>query len=127
MRSTLPPWLVGLALSGMCCQHTEVLEGFPETYAGVGLELKIEQGRPVVVRAIKGGPAHLAEVSPGDRIMEIDGVSTKGLNLGEVVVRLRGKPDSQVTLGVNRKGNRILFVVRRQALRKKGQDYAAER
>lgn len=89
------------------------------------MELRIDGERPVVVRTLRGGPAALAGVESGDVIMAIDAADTKGVGLGEAVVRLRGMPDTQVSVTVDRKGKRIVFVVLRKPMRRVDDDYEA--
>ena len=45
-----------------------------------------------------------AGVKKDDRLLAVDGVSTKDMSLGDVVMRLRGRPDTQVSLDVERGG-----------------------
>ncbi len=54
----------------------------------------------------------------GDRVVAIDGQSTAGKGLGDAVMRLRGAPDSQVTMTVERGGKMIVFVVQRRPMKK---------
>jgi len=57
-----------------------------------------------VVAPIEGTPADRAGLQAGDRIVEIDGKPTKDLTLQEAVRRLRGPKGSKVTIGVLREG-----------------------
>ncbi len=117
---------IGVLLTlSAACADTQVVESFPEQFAGVGLELKIQGGWPEVVAPLAGGSAAAAGVKKGDRIVAIDGASTEGLSLGDVVVRLRGKPESQVTLTLLRDKKQMLVVVRRQVMKKAGGGYEA--
>ncbi len=124
---------VGLAVAGAVaaalllpgCRKKEVVASFPDSYAGVGLELKVEGDAPVVVRALVGGSAEQAGILAGDRVTAIDGVPTKGLTLGDVVVKLRGAPNSQVTLTLDRQGQKLIVALRRTKMVKKQTDYAA--
>ena len=47
---------------------------------------------PQVISAIDGTPAAAAGIEPGDRIVKADGQPIVGLEIGEVVRRLRGAP-----------------------------------
>ncbi len=105
------------------CADTETIDGFPKEYVGVGIELTIDKKFPNVVRPIDGGPSESAGVMPGDVLTDINGKSTEGLSLGDVVVKLRGRPNSQVTLGLRRDGTRILVVLRRRAMAKVSGNY----
>jgi len=118
-----PTLLALLVAASVACRRTEIVQSFPDSFVGVGLELRIEAERPVVVRALPGGPGAVAGVLPGDVITDIDNRSTEGIGLGEVVMRLRGRPNTQVTLSVRRAEQRVLLVLRRQAMTKGGKDY----
>jgi C-terminal processing protease CtpA/Prc len=121
-------WLVLVLamISNGSCRRTEVVSPFPDSYVGVGMELRIDGDTPVVVRTLAGGSAREAGVERGDRILEIDGTPTRDESLGDIVMRIRGKPETQVTLAIQRGGDRILVVVRRRKMaKKKGKDYGA--
>ena len=112
------------AAGGGACQQTQQIEGFPDSYAGVGLELTMADEKIRVVRPIKGGPSEAAGIRVGDEVIAINGQSIEGLSLGDVVNRLRGRPDSQLTLALDRKGERILVVMKRRKLTKvAGEEY----
>jgi carboxyl-terminal processing protease len=122
MRPGLPLLFASLACSSGC-ERAEVVAAFPDAYAGVGMELKKTSAGPVVVRTIDGGSAHEAGVRPGDLLVAVDGLPTDDKSLGDVVMRIRGKPDSQVTLTFERNGKRLITVVRRRKMLKTDQQY----
>ena len=70
--------------------------------SGVGLQIDInsQTKQLEVVTPIDGSPAEQAGVKPRDRVLEIDGASTKNLSLDEAASRMRGKVGTQVTLTV---------------------------
>ncbi|RYZ71348.1 MAG: S41 family peptidase, partial [Proteobacteria bacterium] len=45
-----------------------------------------------------------AGILPGDRIVRVDGVATKGLNLVEVLHKMKGKRGTKIRLGIQREG-----------------------
>jgi C-terminal processing protease CtpA/Prc len=118
---------IGLCLATLAaCQGSKTqVAGFPDAFVGVGVELRIEAGVPVVVRTLPGGPCAVAGVQPGDKLLAVGDEPTEGTSLGDVVMRLRGAPDTQVLLGVKRGGARFSLLVRRQAMRRAGDDYQA--
>ncbi len=71
---------------------------------GVGLQIAIdEETRDLkVVAPIAGSPADEAGVQPQDRILKIDGISTKNLSLEDAANRMRGPIGTRVTLTVER-------------------------
>lgn len=56
------------------------------------------------VNPYEGKPAQKAGVQAGDRILTVDGKSTKGLNVSEVSNMLRGVPGTTVVLELEREG-----------------------
>jgi carboxyl-terminal processing protease len=73
-------------------------------FDGVGIEVAVRGGMLIVVSPIKGSPADEAGIETGDRIIRINGESTKGMNLGEAVTKMRGRRGSRVTLTLAREG-----------------------
>jgi carboxyl-terminal processing protease len=73
-------------------------------FGGVGIEIGMEKGRPVVISPIEGTPAFRAGIKPGDVILEINGEDTSNMSLIDVVQRIRGKVGTKVQLTIYRKG-----------------------
>jgi len=73
-------------------------------FGGVGIEIGMEKGRPVVISPIEGTPAFRAGIKPGDVILEINGEDTSNMSLIDVVQRIRGKVGTKVQLNIYRKG-----------------------
>jgi carboxyl-terminal processing protease len=78
-----------------------------EQFAGnryVGLHIALgmdkETKRPSIAQVIEGGPADRAGLKQGDLIEDIDGASTAGLDVKEMIDRLRGPEGSTVTIRV---------------------------
>jgi carboxyl-terminal processing protease len=57
-----------------------------------------------VVTPIEGTPAYRAGILPGDRIVKIEGISTKDMQLADAVKKMRGKPGSKIVISVVREG-----------------------
>src|SRR5438067_7027299 len=117
-----PDRLVSGALKGMLSkldphsdymterEYRELMATTSGQFGGVGIEISVEEGVPQVVTAIEGTPAAAAGIEPGDRIVKADGQPIVGLDIGEVVRRLRGLPGSRVILTIAR-ANRSPFDV----------------
>jgi len=56
------------------------------------------------VNPYEGKPAQRAGIEAGDRILSVDGKSTKGLTVSEVSNNLRGEPGTTVVLEIEREG-----------------------
>ena len=80
-------------------QMTAVTRG---QFGGNGVELTLEARVPEVIAPIEGTPAADAGVEPGDRITKIDAQSTTGMDVEEIVKRLRGAPGTKVVLTISR-------------------------
>jgi carboxyl-terminal processing protease len=73
-------------------------------FGGVGIEISVDEGVPQVISAIEGTPAAAAGIAPGDRITKADGQPLVGMDIEEVVNRLRGAPGTKVVLTIARSG-----------------------
>lgn len=70
---------------------------------GIGIQIGIKDGNLVVIAPIEGSPADKAGILTDDLIVEIDGVSTKGITIDKAADKIRGNAGTQVTLLVKRK------------------------
>jgi len=71
---------------------------------GIGVRSEIEEKYPVVVSVEPSGPAKKSGIEVGDRIIKINGQSTKGWDINKTTENLRGQEGTQVTLKIERKG-----------------------
>ena len=69
-------------------------------FGGIGIQIAADDGQLTVLSPIYGTPAYRAGILAGDRIVEIDGRSTDGINVNEAVKRLQGEEGASVTLSV---------------------------
>lgn len=74
---------------------------------GVGIQITKEEetNNIVVISPIEDTPAAEAGIISKDIIRKVDGKSTEGMDLNDVVSLIRGKPGTQVTLTIEREGN----------------------
>ena len=72
-------------------------------FGGLGIEVGMEDGFVKVVSPIEDTPAYKAGLKSGDLIIKLDETPVKGMTLNDAVKRMRGKPDTQITLTVLRK------------------------
>jgi carboxyl-terminal processing protease len=74
------------------------------SFGGLGIEITLRDDVLTVVAPIEGTPAYRAGIQPGDRILKIEGLTTKDMQLAEAVKRMRGKPGSKITITIVREG-----------------------
>ncbi len=89
----------------------EFREGTTGRFVGVGIEISTEDGWVKVVSPIEGSPAYRAGLKSGDLITKVDDTNVKGLTLTEAVKRMRGEPNTKVTLTIYRKDENKTFPV----------------
>jgi len=86
-------------------------------FGGLGIEVGMEDGFVKVVSPIEDTPAYIAGVKSGDLIIKLDETPVKGLSLNEAVKRMRGKPNTKITLTILRKGeNKPLIIALMRAV-----------
>lgn len=84
-------------------------------FGGLGIEVGMEDGFVKVVSPIEDTPAYRAGVKAGDLIIKLDDTNVKGMTLNDAVKRMRGKPNTSITLTIVRKGEskpRIVTITR---------------
>lgn len=72
------------------------------SFSGIGIEITLKDNLLIVVSPIEGTPAYRAGLQAGDRIIKIDGQSTKNMSLLDAVRKIRGAKGSAVTLTIMR-------------------------
>lgn len=73
-------------------------------FQGVGMEITLKDGIITVVSPIEDTPAWNAGIKSGDKIIEINGESTKGFTTFEAAQKLRGKKGTEVNISIMRQG-----------------------
>jgi carboxyl-terminal processing protease len=73
-------------------------------FGGLGIEVGMEDGFVKVISPIEDTPAFRAGVQAGDLIVKLDDTPVKGMSLNDAVKRMRGKPNTDITLTIMRKG-----------------------
>jgi carboxyl-terminal processing protease len=71
-------------------------------FGGIGIEISIQNGILTIISPIEDTPAWKAGIKPGDKVVGINGQSTKGFSLVEASALLKGKKGQPVTLSVVR-------------------------
>jgi carboxyl-terminal processing protease len=73
-------------------------------FGGVGIEVGIKDDILTVLVPMEDSPAWKAGIQPGDKIVKINGESTRGYTLSEAIIKMRGKNGSPVVMTMYRKG-----------------------
>jgi carboxyl-terminal processing protease len=70
-------------------------------YVGIGVRIDTaEDGLPLIIGVFKGSPAEKGGIVTGDEIVAVDGKSTTGKEIDEIVSWVRGEAGSSVTVTV---------------------------
>ena len=80
-------------------------------YGGIGSIIQKRDSAACIVNPYEGKPAQKAGLLAGDRILSVDGLSTKDLTVSEVSNNLRGLPGTTVVLEIEREGEEKPFKV----------------
>lgn len=83
-------------------ENQESKDSLNGTFEGIGAQLGLRDNRVIVVAPLKNSPAIQAGLQGGDFIIAVDGESTEGKTLNEVVSVIRGERGTPVTLTVQR-------------------------
>lgn len=75
-------------------------------YGGIGAIIRQKDDYIVIVEPYEGSPAQKADLRAGDVIIEVNGKSIKGKNSSDVSKILKGQANSEVTLLIEREGEK---------------------
>lgn len=84
--------------------YKDLQAGTQGEFGGLGIEVAMEDGLVKVVTPIEDSPAYKAGLKSGDLISKLDDTQIRGLTLNDAVKKMRGTPDTKITLTVLRKG-----------------------
>jgi carboxyl-terminal processing protease len=73
-------------------------------FGGLGIVIRMIEKKLTVIRPMKGTPAWKKGIKAGDHIVKINSELTEHLTSNEAVERMRGNPNTPVTLWITRKG-----------------------
>ena len=87
------------------------------SFGGVGIVMGFKDNKITVISVMEGTPSEAAGIKTGDEIIAVDGVPTSEIEPEEVVLRIRGEIDTEVTLRIRRAGEEDRdYVVRRATI-----------
>ncbi len=94
-------------------------------YGGLGMYIGDRDGMVLVISPMEDSPAEKVGLKPKDQIVKIDDEVVIGWTSDRVVQRLRGEPDTKVTLWVRREGEDELlsFEITREIIKLKSVRY----
>lgn len=82
---------------------------------GIGIQIATKDGKLMVIAPIESSPAEKAGLMADDEILEINGVSTKGITIDKAADKIRGEEGTTVTLLVKRKSEiKTYSIVRKE-------------
>ncbi len=97
----------------------ELRESTQGKFVGLGIEVGMEDGYVKVISPIEDSPAYKAGLKAGDLITRLDTTPVKGMTLDEAVKRMRGEPNTKITLTIARKEETkpVIVTIIRQEIR----------
>lgn len=95
-------------------EFSEETQSIKGSLKGIGTQIGIRDGELVIIAPLEDSPAERAGLLADDRILEINGESTKGINIDAAADKIRGEKGTTVTLLIQRKGvpNKLYSVIR---------------
>ncbi|MCK4502446.1 MAG: S41 family peptidase, partial [Desulfuromonadales bacterium] len=84
--------------------YTEMEADTHGEFGGLGIEIVVKNGELIIVSPIEDTPAYAAGIKPGDKIIKIDGKSTRDIDIVAAVRMLRGPKGKKITISIERSG-----------------------
>jgi len=83
--------------------HKELKSETEGEFGGLGIRIMMKDDWLTVITPILGSPAYRLGILPNDRVIEIEGETTKDIALGDALKKLRGAPGTKVKLTILRR------------------------
>ena len=95
-------------------EFSEETQSIKGSLKGIGTQIGIRDGELVIIAPLEDSPAERAGLLADDKILEINGESTKGIHIDAAADKIRGEKGTTVTLLIQRKGvpNKTYTIVR---------------
>ena len=75
-------------------------------YGGIGIQVEIDEDFPIVMgNPFSGTPASESGIKRGDKIVEVNGISTRSIDNSKVINLIRGEVGTPLSLKILRAGN----------------------
>ena len=90
-------------------------------FGGLGIDMELEEGAIKIVAPIEDTPAARAGLQAGDLITKLDGAEVKGMTMQQAMTRMRGKPNTEITITVVRASepNPLIITLKRAIIQVK--------
>ena len=95
-------------------EFSEETQSIKGSLKGIGTQIGLRDGELVIIAPLEDSPAERAGLLADDKILEINGESTKGINVDAAADKIRGEKGTTVTLLIQRKGvpNKVYSIIR---------------
>lgn len=95
-------------------------------YGGIGVTIGLRDGYITILSLMEGYSAQKQGITPGDRILEVDGKNVVGMKPDEIRFLTRGEPGTEVHLKIEREGEPkpLEFVLVREEIQLKNISYS---
>ena len=95
-------------------EFSEETQSIKGSLKGIGTQIGLRDGELVIIAPLEDSPAERAGLLADDKILEINGESTKGIHIDAAADKIRGEKGTTVNLLIQRKGvpNKIYSIVR---------------
>ena len=92
-------------------EYEELTSEAKGEFDGIGVEITLKDGILTAITPMAGTPAELAGIKPGDKIVRINGNTTRDMRLNDAVKIMRGEPGTEISLTIWREKEEKVFDV----------------
>lgn len=85
-------------------EYKEESESIQGSLKGIGVQIGVRDGKLLIIAPLEDTPGEKAGLKSEDEILEINGVSTKGITVEAAADKIRGPEGTKVKLLIKRKG-----------------------
>jgi carboxyl-terminal processing protease len=86
--------------------YAAMLEDTTGHFGGIGIVIGMKDNQLTIIAPMEGTPGFKAGLLPGDKVIEIDGVSTENTDISSAAKLMRGNPGTRVNIKIYRPKNK---------------------
>jgi carboxyl-terminal processing protease len=98
-------------------EFTQIYEMMQDAYAGLGIEIILSNGYPLILSVTDGTPGAKKGLKSGDIITKADGIKLYGLSIKDIRDAIKGKVGTNAKLTILRNNQEIEFNIVREKIK----------
>ena len=96
-------------------EYKDLMETVSGYYKGIGVSvIQDDAGKTIVKEVFDGSPSKDAGITPGDILYKVDGTDITGMDISDIVAKIKGEEGTKVDVTIVRDGKEVKYTLERR-------------